>query len=109
MKDLIPLQNAHVNQSTTEKDGKSDWIVLENITEEFLYTLPKHWDEITVFEALDFARKYELKALNVGINFGVTKMVEKFNIEREALRKHINDLTLANEKLAEKLEKYIGE
>jgi len=107
-KDLIHLQNAHATQHTN--DGlKTTWKVLTNETEKLLYELPAGWDDKTLFEALDFAKKFELIALNVGINHGVREELKRFTTEKGNLLKVIDGLTKSNEKLAEKLGKFIGE
>lgn len=108
-KDLIHLQHSHVTQHSDANGNKSKWSVQKNVTNEELATLPEDWDEATVFTALEFARKFELTALNVGINFGVSKMVEKHNAEKEQLNKIIKGLTDSNDRLAEKLGQFIGE
>ena len=102
-KDLIHIQNAHVTQLTDADGEKSEWSVEKNITNEVLFKLPKEWDEGTVFSALAFVKKFELEALNVGINFGVRKMVEKHARETELLNDRISALESANSRLAEKL------
>lgn len=107
-KDLIHLQNAHVTQYT-DNDGKSKWKVRKNITSEDLYELPNEWKESMVFEALHFAREFEIEAFNIGINFGKTTVKNEFDREREMYKKVISDLTEANERLSEKLGQLIGE
>lgn len=69
MKDLIDLANAHVTQITSEQNGKSAWKVRQNITSNDLAELPANLSEKDVFACLDFARKFELIAFNVGIEF----------------------------------------
>jgi len=69
MKDLIDLQHAHVTQLTSEQEGKTTWMVRQNITSKDLHDLPANLSEKDVFAALDFARKFELIAFNTGIEF----------------------------------------
>lgn len=107
-KDLIPLQQSHVTQHSGS-DGKTDWSVEENETNKKLYELPREWDENTVFNVLDFARVFELNALNIGINFGVSKMTEQYENKIKELNELIEGLTNSNERLAEKLGQFIGE
>ena len=107
-KELIFIQNSHVTQHTNANSEKTEWSVQKNESNEELYTLPKHWDESTVFTALDFAKKFELEALNVGINFGVSRMVDKHNRETAILNDRIKALTEANDRLSEKLGQLLG-
>lgn len=101
--EYIQLANAHVNQ-TTVKGNKTDWSIEENKTNKQLGSLPKNLTDAQVFTILNFARKYELKAFNSGIEFGKRK--------QNAINKEITDnlksqLTLAgeeNERLANALE-----
>jgi len=103
MKDLIQLQHCHAT-----KEHKDDvWHVRENITNEELYDLPKEFTESQVFTILDFAKKYELIALNSGITFQKKFDNEKFTKIEKGLLKVIDELKIANEKLADKLTKFI--
>ncbi len=108
-KDLIHLQHSHTTQHTNELGEKTEWSVQKNITNEELAILPSTWDENTVFTALDFAKVFELEAFNVGINFGVKKMTEKYEAEKDELIKIIRGLEVSNESLANKLGQLIGE
>ncbi len=104
MKDLIKLQNAHVTQITGKK-GKGDWEVQENITNELLYELPHTMSESDIFTVLDFARKYELQALNAGIRF----QNHKFDNERDNLLRVIEEQQQTNDKLARSLHRLMEE
>jgi len=106
---LIDLQNAHVTQLTDSEGVKSPWLVRQNETNDDLYKLPGHWKEEDVFTALDFAREFELTALNAGIRYGNRMSVDAFTIEKNNLLKVIEGLTDSNTRLAEKLGKFIGE
>jgi len=106
---LIDLQAAHVTQLTDEDGVKSPWFVRQNETNNDLYSLPGHWKEEDVFTTLDFARKFELEALNVGIRYGNKMSVDTFTTEKNNLLKVIEGLTNSNNRLAEKLGKFIGE
>lgn len=108
-KDLIHLQNAHVTQYTYEDGRKSDWSLQMNETNEELFSFPGDWSEEMVFTVLDFARKFELIALNVGINFGAKNIKKEKDIEIEKLIKVINGLEISNTRLANKLSQFIGE
>lgn len=105
---LIPLAAAHVNQITTEKDGKSDWEVQENETNMPLGVLPKTFSESEVFTVLHFARKYELLAFNIGMKHMSKELFSQWNQERDKLIKVIKELEIANIKLADKLGTFIG-
>lgn len=105
---LIPLAAAHVYQSTTEQKGKSEWEVQENETNEPLGTLPKNFSESEVFTVLHFARKYELLAFNIGMKHMSKELFAKWDQEKRNLIKVINELEIANTKLADKLSKLIG-
>lgn len=106
--DLIHLQNAHVTQHST-KEGKSAWKVQKNKTNEDLYDLPGHFSEKDVFAALHFARDFELIAFNSGIQFMKIEMERKILEDREKAMTVIHKLESANNMLANKLAKFIGE
>ncbi len=107
MTDLIDLQQAHVTQTTTEKNGKSAWMVRQNGTSADLFSLPGHLKESDVFTVLDFARKFELIALNAGILFQKDKQ-NSFLTERiSLLTGTVEALKAENERLAAKLEQLI--
>jgi hypothetical protein len=48
---------------------KEDWLVRENVTEEVLHTFPCSVSDKLMFAIMHFAREYELKAFNAGIQF----------------------------------------
>jgi len=107
-KDLVHLQHSHTTQLTDGNGKKSEWSVQQNVTDEELYSLPKHWNEATVFTALDFAKEFESIALNSGINHGVKMMTNKYEQEKKELLNIINFLKEENKKLADTLDKFIG-
>lgn len=96
MKDLIDLQNAHVTQITNETIGKSAWKVRQNITSKDLHELPANLNEKDVFACLDFARKFELIAFNVGINY----QKQMVNNQVQILEQENNRLAIIIEKLS---------
>ena len=107
--DLIDLQNAHVTQITNEKVGKSVWKVRKNITSEDLFELPAHLSEPDVFEIMDFAKQFELIALNTGINF---QRGESAKVLQKTIQGFENQIKIAreeNSRLANKLGQLIGE
>ncbi len=101
--ELVQLQAAHVTQ-LTNKGIKGDWKVRENITSSDLFTLPKKFTEKDVFTILDFARKFELVALNAGVNFQKGKQNEYLLSQIENLKRAIAELAGENERLAEALD-----
>lgn len=107
--DLIPLQRAHVNQYTTEKEGKTPWEVQENETNGLLAVLPRELTEQQVFAVLHFARKFELLALNIGLNHSHKELMDSWNKEKNNLLLVIKGLEQSNERLANKLASFIGE
>jgi len=66
--DLIPLQASHVTQGTAGHI-KTPWSVQLNGTEDKILEFPSTYSENEIFHIMDFAKKYELEALNIGINF----------------------------------------
>lgn len=109
-KDLIDLQQAHVTQFTTESGAKKGpWLVRQNITSKDLAELPSYLSEADVFTILDFARKYELLAFNIGIDFGKKKTVKVYKTLLDRLELKLKMATEENERLAGILDKHIGE
>jgi len=108
-KDLIDLAHAHVTQLTADKVGKGPWRVQKNKTNETLFTLDKAYNEKQVFEILDFARKYELIAFNAGIQYQKELSDTYWKSIESGLKRVITELTAANDKLADRLDTFIGE
>lgn len=108
-KDLIHLQHAHVSQFTANGTEKTDWLIRKNITSEDLATLPGYLSESDVFTILDFARKFELIAFNTGIALGKEKTVKVYKVLMDRLEEKLEMARAENERLAEILEKHIGE
>ena len=105
MGNLIMIQNATATQITKEW-GKGLWVVNSEKGDP-LYELPKHFSEKDTMAAIHFVRKFELIAFNTWIDFKNAKNQEAFDNERKAYKEQITQLTLANERLAEKLWKFI--
>ncbi len=105
---LIPLQAAHVNMYPQLND-KTIWEVQENKTNILLHEFRINITENDMFSILDFARKYELAAFDIGMKHMNREMTEKLNQERKKYQDLINELEIANTKLADKLETLIGE
>lgn len=106
--DIIHLQNAHVSQFTTGPN-KTNWLVRKNISSENLAELPGYLSEADVFAILDFARKFELIAFNEGIAFGKKKTITVYEPTIRDLQMKLELATQENERLAEILQKHIGE
>jgi len=103
-KDYIKLQNANVTQ-VSKSNEKTDWLIRANKTGENLGTLPSKLTEKEVFSILDVARKFELEAFNVGINFGKQKQQESFSQIRKQLEERLRLAKNENERLADALDK----
>lgn len=104
MKDLIDLQHCHATQ-TALHGVKTPWQVLKNNTEEKLWEFPATFSESQVFAALDFAKHYELIALNAGIDFQKDKQNSLLVAQIDQLRATVKELQRHNESLAETLDR----
>ena len=102
-KQLIQLQAAHITQHKG-KDGNTDWSIEENITNDKLGTLPKHFKDSEVFAVMRFAREFELKALNAGIDFQKDKNNEYLMAKIDKAESIIRELGAENNKLASVLD-----
>jgi len=102
-KELVKMAHAHVNQHSKGSE-KTDWFIRENATEDLLGELPKKLNEKEVFYILNLVRKYELDALNVGIDYGKKQYKEVFDKETIKLRDNLKAATVENERLAEVLD-----
>ncbi len=107
--ELIPLASAHINQYTDEKNGKSPWEVQENETNDLLAVLPRTISDGDMFKVLHFARKFEALALDIGMKHMQRELFGHWDQEKGNLLRVIKELEKANERLANKLEKFIGE
>jgi hypothetical protein len=79
-KDYIQLQNANMFQ-LTNNGVKQDWLVRENITDAVLAEFPSGVSDELMFQIIKFARKYELKAFNAGIDFAKEQNLKGFDPE----------------------------
>ncbi len=104
---LIELQTAHVNQYTTQ-GVKSEWFVEKNITNERIHTFSNNISDADMFSIMDFARKYELDAFNIGIDFQKGKQNKVLVAEVKQLKKAITELANENTRLADVLDQHIG-
>ena len=105
MTDLIQLQHCNVNQST--QDGvKSDWEVRENITGDVLFTMPANLPDNVIWDLIHAMRKYELKALNAGIEFQKENQSSMLHSENELLKRQLTEVTTHSNRLAERVEAF---
>jgi hypothetical protein len=104
MSELIPLQSSHITQHTNGHI-KSEWSVELNMTDERILLLPSKYSDTEVFHIMDFAKKYELEALNIGIQHGKSITVEVYDKKLEDAGRVIEYMKAENEKLAMALEK----
>ncbi len=104
---LIDLAQSCVQQLTHRERGKLDWQVFNDDGEQ-IYTLDSKYNEKQIFEIQDYAKKFELIAFNVGIDF----MKDKKNKEMQELKAKydavIKEMRIENEKVVEKLNVFIG-
>jgi len=111
------LSTAYITQHTGNQ-GKSAWVVF-NQNKEALVELPSHLNEHEAMDILMFARKYELKAFNAGIEYNKSKLHED-NVKalqecvRELRKENLllleqNELLLAeNERIGDALDKEVS-
>ena len=102
-KSLLILATAHVTQQTNNA-VKTDYSLQANETNEVLFELPKCLTDSQVFSIMDFMKKYELKAFNIGINFQKTKNNKLLSQTINEQKNHITGLTNENARLAELLD-----
>ena len=101
--ELIDLQSANATQLTSN-GSKGEWSIKKNITGELIQVLPAIVSDELIFTILDFARKYELIALNAGINFQKGKENELLADNIIILKQINRDLVEENTRLANILE-----
>jgi len=106
LKDKIQLQNANMFQETVD-NTKQDWIVRENISGVQLATFPANVSDQMMFKIIKFARQYELKAFNTGIQFGKTQ-VDTHADECAFLKEQLRESIVHSDKLAEKLNQLLN-
>lgn len=104
-KDLIDLQNCNAYQQTND-GNKTDWIIRKNITGEELAKFPLNVSDKLMFSIMDFAKKYELIALNAGIQFQKGRQDESLTQENIALKQNLKAATDRTEQLSNILEKH---
>ena len=104
MKRIVDLATCHVTQLTSEREGRGEWVVYNDERKE-IHRFPSDWDEKKVMEVIHFGRKFELIAMNAGIEFQKQKtpdliktlqsMVRNLTAEKDIILKR--NETLANE------------
>lgn len=102
---LIPIAHANAFQLTT--DGKKgDWLIRENVTDVELHRFEGRISDQDMFEILRFARKYELEAFNIGIDFQkktgnalLTQQIAELSAKNEAIIRHNDVLASTVERL----------
>ena len=104
MQDLVDLANANMFQETFST-GKTDWEIRKNVTGDVLETLPRHLTDSDMFAIIKFARRFELIALNAGIEFEKRNSSDRINKIQERYEAEIIALSERNELLSDKLKK----
>ena len=108
MTEYIELQSAHMSQHSSN-GVKTPWSILTNGDEQKLGEFPNTVSDELMFKIMNFAKKYELKAFNAGIDFQKDKQNEFLNSRIDQLKDVNTALAMENERLASILEKHIGE
>jgi len=105
---LLPLATCHATQQS--KDGiKSNWSIQLNETNEDLIEVSRLLNENEMFSLLDFMKKYELEAFNIGINFQKSKQNEVLVNTITEQKSIIDGLAKENERITDILDNLIGE
>ena len=107
MGNLIDLQTAYATQTTTEENGKGEWVVY-NTEEKEIHRLPKEWNERQIMAAIHLGRKFELIAFNKGIEFQRSKNPETIKTLQKMIISLTNDKEIMkkeNIKLSNELDK----
>ena len=101
---LVELADSYVTQNTNGHI-KSEWKVFSQNDDKSIIEFPKTYSETEIFHIMDFAKEYELKALNIGINFQRDKQNQVLKDLIDNQKNVIEALKKDNERLAEALEK----
>jgi hypothetical protein len=78
MKEYIQLQTANMFQLMHNSGEKENWLIRENMTDEVLHEFPSIVSDKLMFEIIHFAREFELKAFNAGIQFAKQQKLKGF-------------------------------
>lgn len=104
--DMLCLSAANANQ--VSNDGvKQDWAVRANDNNKVLIRLPSHINDADMFRILDFMKKMELSAFNIGIRFQKTQQNELFVGQIEELKAVNAFLKDENERMVSILENHL--
>jgi hypothetical protein len=79
MKELIQLQTANMFQLMHSNGNKENWMIRENITDTVLQEFSSNISDKLMFEIMHFAREFELKAFNAGIQFAKQQKLKGFD------------------------------
>ena len=101
---LIELAASSITQHTNGHI-RSEWKVYTTGNDRPIMTFPSTYKENEIFNIMDFAKKYELKAFNAGIKFQKDKQNEVLKEIIENQKTLIEALKNDNERLAEALER----
>lgn len=101
---LIPLQTAYIRQSRDV--GNNAWVVFTDKDEE-IGTLSNELDPKQAMSYIHFARKFELGAFNIGIEFGKKEEHDKAEKVFQSLLAKIKELEEQNIALSDNLERFI--
>jgi hypothetical protein len=107
MKRLVDLATCHTTQTTHERSGKGEWIVY-NEERDIIHRFPKEWNEKQVMAAIHFGRKFELIALNKGVDHQKTmnpQVIKDLQILVKKLTERNDIMKKENIKIANELDK----
>lgn len=97
----LSLSTAYVTAGTG-----TEWLVMSQ-DNKVLGKLPKDWTVGEAMKAVHLGRKYEVEAFNRGIAFGKETRDRAYKPKMETLNEAVRILSEMNEKLSDKLEKFI--
>lgn len=101
---LIPLQSAYITQALDVENNT--WFVYDTEGNR-LGKLSNKLDEREAMSLIHFARRAELAAFNIGIEFGINKEHDKAEKVFQQMREKIQELENQNIGLSTHLEKLI--
>jgi len=88
-------------------ENNNQWRVMTPAGEH-LWSFPAKFDERDVMSAIRMGREFELKAFNIGIDFGKEEQREADQQQIGFLEGRVKSLIAMNEQLSEALDKEIG-
>lgn len=101
------LQGCYSTQLSGD-NGKSNWIIY-NKDKEKIYELPKHWTEKDTMKAIHFARDFENKSFEEGVEYGKKIKENEFKVKEVEFANIKSYLEGENLRLAQILDNLIGE